>query len=213
MVSQRTKTQRAALYARVSTGQQDHALQLDALKRAAEHRDWDFDWYIDQASGAGVTLPERARLMADAQAGKIDVVAAWRFDRFARSTSDLLAALDTFNAIGVEFISLQEGIDTTTPTGRMVFTIIGALAEFEKNLIRERVVAGLQAAKKRGKVLGRPRVAVDIQRALQLRREGRSWRITAKTLGVKTTTLRRAIQVAGMAEKTVCQKPLSEGVV
>ncbi|MCP4604267.1 MAG: recombinase family protein [Proteobacteria bacterium] len=187
------KTIRAALYARVSTDHQDHALQLDTLRNAAEQRGWQVEEYIDQASGSGVKLPERERMMGDAQAGKIDIVATWRFDRFARSTRDLLDALDSFRSWGVEFVSLQEGIDTSTPMGRMVFTIIGAMAEFEKNLINERVKAGLQAAKKRGTVLGRPRVPVDVQRALRLRKEGRGWRTVARLLGVKPTTLRRAV--------------------
>lgn len=185
---------RAALYARVSTNKQEHALQLDALRQVAEQRSWKTKEFIDLASGSGAKLPKREKLMADARAGKIDIVVTWRFDRFARSTKDLLDALDSFRLWGVEFLSLQEGIDTSTPMGRMVFTIIGALAEFEKNLIRERVVAGLQATKKRGKVLGRPKVAVDVQRALRLRAEGRGWRTVAKILNVKPTTLRRAVE-------------------
>ena len=188
-----SKTTRAALYARVSTNHQDHALQLDALRQMAEQRGWTVTEYIDQASGSGAKLPARDVMMSDARSGKIDVVAAWRFDRFARSTKDLLNALDSFQSWGVQFVSLQEGIDTTTPMGRMVFTIIGALAEFEKNLIRERVVAGLQSAKKRGKVLGRPKVPIDIQEAIKLRESGHGWRTVAKLIGVKPTTLRRAV--------------------
>ncbi len=188
------KPTRAALYARVSTDEQKHDLQLDALRQVAEQRGWSVTEYIDQASGSGANLPERNRMMADAQAGKLDLVATWRFDRFARSTRDLLDALDSFQTWGIEFVSLQEGIDTSTPMGRMVFTIIGALAEFEKNLIRERVVAGLQARKKRGKALGRPRVAIDVQRAVRLRNEGKSWRRVARAIGVDQTTLRRAVK-------------------
>lgn len=188
------KPTRAALYARVSTGHQEHALQLDALRQAADQRGWSATEYVDQASGAGVKLPERERMMADARVGKIDVVATWRFDRFARSSRDLLDALDSFHSWNVEFISLQEGIDTSTPTGRVMFTIIGAMAEFERNLIRERVSAGLQAAKRRGKPLGRPRVAVDVRRARRLLGEGMSWRRVAKALGVDQSTLRRAVK-------------------
>jgi DNA invertase Pin-like site-specific DNA recombinase len=190
---------RAALYARVSTGHQDHQLQRDALLRVAEQRGWETTEYVDTASGSGVKLPERGRMMADAQAGKIDLVACWRFDRFARSTRDLLDALDSFRKWNVEFISLQEGIDTSTPTGRMMFTIIGALAEFEKALIRERVQAGVEAARRRGRVLGRPRRAVDVQRANRLRGEGRGWRSVARVLGVPASTLRRAV-AEGCAE-------------
>lgn len=190
---------RAALYARVSTGHQDHRLQLDALRRVAEQRGWEVVEYIDTASGSGAKLPERERLLADAQGGALDVVACWRFDRFARSTRDLLDALDRFRLWNVEFISLQEGIDTSTPTGRMMFTVIGALAEFEKALIRERVQAGVQAARRRGKVLGRPKRAVDLQRAIRLRGEGRGWRSVARVVGVPVSTLRRAV-AAGCAE-------------
>jgi len=186
---------RAALYSRVSMNKQEHALQLNALRQVAEQRGWKTKEYIDQGTGSGKKLLERDAMMADARAGKIDVVVTWRFDRFARSTRDLLDALDSFRLWGVEFVSLQEGIDATTPMGRMVFTVIGALAEFEKSLIRERVVAGLQAAKKRGKVLGRPRVAIDVQRAIRLRKEGRGWRTVAKILNVKPTTLRRAVKM------------------
>lgn len=186
-------TVRAAIYARVSTAHQDHALQLDALRQLAEQRGWSVTEYIDQASCSGKKLPQRDKMMADARTGKLDIVAVWRFDRFARSLKDLLDALDSFHQWNVEFISLQEGIDTSTSMGRMVFAIIGALAEFERNLIRERVVAGLETAKRRGKVLGRPRVALDVQRALRLREQGLSWRKVAKALGVDVTTLRRAV--------------------
>lgn len=195
------KLLRAGLYGRVSTGHQDHALQLDALRQVGEQRGWRVEEYIDTASGSGEKLPERTRMMSDAQAGKLDVVATWRFDRCARSTRDLLDALDSFRSWGVEFISLQEGIDTSTPMGRMVFTIIGAIAEFEKNLIRERVKAGLETARKRGKVLGRPKVAVDVERALRLREEGRGWRKVARILGVPASTLRRAVAAAQTDEE------------
>jgi len=180
------------LYLRVSTAGQDHQLQRDALLRVSEQRGWETTEYVDTASGSGVKLVERGRMMADAQAGKLDVVACWRFDRFARSTRDLLDALDSFRQWNVEFISLQEGIDTSTPTGRMMFTVIGALAEFEKSLIKERVVAGLETARRRGRTLGRPKVAVDVARAARLRGEGRGWRTVARILGVAPATLRRA---------------------
>jgi len=185
---------RAALYARVSTDDQKHDLQLDALRQAADQRGWSVTEYVDQASGAGVKLPEREQMMTDARAGKIDVVAVWRFDRFARSVKDLVDALETFRACRVEFVSLQDGADTTTPAGELLFHIIAGIAQFEKRLIRERVSAGLQAAKRRGKVLGRPKVPVDVPRALRLRDEGKSWRRVAKALGVDQSTLRRAVK-------------------
>ncbi len=183
-------TVRAAIYARVSTAHQDHALQLDALRQLAGQRGWAVTEYIDQASGSGRRLPRRDAMMADARTGKLDLVAVWRFDRFARSLKDLLDALDGFHQWHVEFLSLQEGIDTSTSMGRMVFAIIGALAEFEKNLIRERVVAGLDTAKRRGS----PKTPVDVRRALGLREQGLSWREIAKALGVDQSTLRRALR-------------------
>lgn len=187
---------RAALYARVSTDEQKHDLQLDALRQVAEQRGWETTEYVDQASGAGVKLPERNRMMADAQAGKLDVVAVWRFDRLGRSLKDLLEILDCFETWGVNLVSLQESIDTNTTMGRALYSLVGLFAEMERSFIRERIVAGLQAAKKRGKVLGRPRVAVDVTRAIRLHDGSRSWSQVSKVLGVKKSTLHRAVMKA-----------------
>ena len=112
-------------------------------------------------SGAKEKRPELSRLMADAHRRKFDAVIVWKFDRFARSVSHLLRALETFKALGIEFVSLTEGVDTSTPTGRMIFTVLGAVAELERSLIAERVRAGLRNAKAKGKRLGRPKKAVD----------------------------------------------------
>src|SRR5215468_3530445 len=125
--------------------------------------------------GAKDKRPELDRLMADAHRRHFDAVVVWKFDRFARSVSDLLRALETFNALGIAFVSLSEQIDTTTPTGRMVFTVLGAVAELERSLIAERVRAGLRNARAKGKHLGRPRVRVDAARIAALRAEGHSW--------------------------------------
>ncbi len=188
------KPTRAALYARVSTDEQKHDLQLDALRQAGVQQGWLVTEYVDKGSGSGAKLPERDRMMKDARGGKIDVVAVWRFDRFARSVKDLVEALDTFRVIEVQFVSLQDGADTTTPGGELLFHIMAGISQFEKRLIRERVMAGLAAAKKRGKVLGRPKVAVDVQRALRLHNEGKSWRRVARALSIDKTTLRRAMK-------------------
>src|SRR6202041_114645 len=117
--------------------------------------------YIDRGiSGSKDRRPELDRLMKDAHSRKFDVVIVWKFDRFARSVSHLLRALETFNALGIAFVSLSEQMDTTTPTGKMVFTVLGAVAELERSLIVERVKAGLRNARAKGKRLGRPRVSV-----------------------------------------------------
>lgn len=141
--------------------------------------------YVDEGvSGAKDSRPELNRLMTDAHRRKFDVVVVWKFDRFARSTSHLLRALETFNSLGIAFVSLSEQIDTTTPTGKMIFTVLGAVAELERSLIAERVRAGLRNARAKGKRLGRPRVAVDAAQIARLRASGLSWPAIARELGV-----------------------------
>lgn len=115
----------------------------------------------------------------------------WRFDRFARSVSHLLRALETFKSLGIEFVSLSEQVDTSTPTGKMVFTVLGAVAELERSLIVERVRAGLRNAKAKGKSLGRPRVVVDDARIAALRSQGLSWSKIGDQLGLGEGTVRR----------------------
>ena len=153
---------RAALYARVSTGAQDHA-QLDDLRRLAEQRGYVTAEYIDTATGSGArVLPERARLIADARDGRLDLVMVWRLDRLGRSTRDLLEVIENFGAWGVGVLSVKEALDTTTPAGKLVFTIFASIAEFERALIVERVRAGQEAARRRGRLPGRPRRHVDL---------------------------------------------------
>jgi DNA invertase Pin-like site-specific DNA recombinase len=149
--------------------------------------------YLDEGiSGAKDSRPELNRLMADASRRRFDVVAVWRFDRFARSVSHLLRALEQFNALGIAFVSLSEQIDTTTPTGKMIFTVLGAVAELERSLIAERVRAGLRNARAKGKRLGRPRVAVDAAQIAILRAQGRSWPQIAHNLGLSVGTVYQA---------------------
>src|ERR1035441_3391112 len=181
-------TTRMAIYARVSTTNhgQDVTLQTRELEQFAQARGWHLvDSYLDLGiSGSKDKRPELDRLMADAHKRRFDVVCVWRFDRFARSVSHLLRALETFNALGIAFVSLSEQMDTTTPTGKMVFTVLGAVAELERSLIVERVRAGLRNARAKGKTLGRPRVAVDADRVRLLRSQGASLRSIAASLGV-----------------------------
>jgi DNA invertase Pin-like site-specific DNA recombinase len=193
-----TNASRVAIYARVSTVNhgQDASLQTRELRQFSEARGWKMaNEYIDAGiSGAKDSRPELNRLMADAHKRKFDVVCVWKFDRFARSVSHLLRALETFQALGIEFVSLSEQLDTSTPTGKMVFTVLGAVAELERSLIAERVRAGLRNAKAKGKRLGRPRKLVDAAKIASLRAQGRSWRAIARQLGMSARSARRAGQ-------------------
>ena len=151
---------RAAIYARVSTANngQDPLVQTRDMKEYCPRRGWTVvDDYVDVGiSGTKEKRPELDRLMADAHKRRFDVVVVWRFDRFARSVSHLLRALETFQSLGIEFVSLSEQLDTSTPTGKMVFTVLGAVAELERSLIVERVRAGMRNARAKGKSIGRP---------------------------------------------------------
>jgi DNA invertase Pin-like site-specific DNA recombinase len=141
--------------------------------------------YVDEGiSGSKDNRPELNKLMADAHRRRFDALVVWRFDRFARSVSHLLRALETFKSLGVEFVSLSEQVDTSTPTGKMVFTVRGAVAELERSLIAERVKAGLRNARAKGKRLGRPRVVVDAAKVGVLRASGYSWREITAELGI-----------------------------
>ena len=194
---------RAALYARVSTiGRgQDPALQLDELRQVAEQRGWvlaEGCEYVDEGiSGSIDSRPELDRMMADARSGKLDLIAVFRFDRFARDTRHLLNALDELRCLGVDFISLREQVDTSTPMGNAMFTIIAAVAALERDIIRERVIAGVRRAQAAGKHCGRPRVEMDLRPALAMLREGRSLKETARILEVNRNTLRRRLREAG----------------
>ena len=185
---------RAAMYARVSTANngQDPRVQTRELGEFCQRRGWTFAEYVDIGiSGTKETRPALDRLMADAHKRRFDVVVVWRFDRFARSVSHLLRALETFQALGIEFVSLSEQLDTSTPAGKMVFTVLGAVAELERSLIVERVKAGLRNARAKGKKLGRPSKDVDAAMVARLRSQGASWRAIAKQLGVGVGTLYR----------------------
>jgi DNA invertase Pin-like site-specific DNA recombinase len=191
---------RAALYARVSTlNGQNPEIQLNELREYAERRGWEVvGEYVDSGiSGAKDSRPELNRLMADAHRRRFDVVCVWKFDRFARSVSHLLRALETFKALGVEFCSYSEQMDTSTPAGRMIFTVLGAVAELERSLIAERVRAGLRNAKANGKRLGRPTAQISMAQIEALMAEHLSVAGIAERLGTSTATIwRRAREVA-----------------
>src|SRR5579862_2657339 len=188
---------KAALYARVSTSNngQDPEVQLRELREYVQRRGWELAAdcvYVDIGiSGSKEKRPALDRLMSDAHRRKFDVVACWRFDRFARSVSHLLRALETFGSLGINFVSLSEAIDTATPAGKLVFTVLGAVAELERSLIVERVKAGLRNARAKGKRLGRPMKFVDRSKLATLRAQGRSWRKIARAVGCSARTARR----------------------
>jgi DNA invertase Pin-like site-specific DNA recombinase len=175
-----------AIYARVSTKNgQDPEMQLTELREYIRNRKWKIiGEYVDNGvPGASDSRPELNRLMADANRRRFDVVAVWKFDRFARSVSHLLRALESFRALGIEFVSLSENIDTSTPTGKMV---LASVSELERSLIGERVRAGLRNAKARGTRLGRPSLKVlTVTETQRLRKERRRSRISFKELAEK----------------------------
>lgn len=188
---------RAAIYARVSTTNhgQDVNMQLHELRQFADARGWQLvGEYVDAGiCGAKEKRPALDRLMADAHKRRFDVVTVWKFDRFARSVSHLLRALENFNALGISFVSLTEQMDTTTPTGKMIFTVLGAVAELERSLIAERVRAGLRNARAKGKRIGRPRAAVDAAWIARLRAQGRTVREIAAELGYSRSLVHKTL--------------------
>jgi DNA invertase Pin-like site-specific DNA recombinase len=206
-------TTKVAIYARVSTVNhgQDVSMQMRELRQFAEARGWTLTGkYTDAGvSGTQDSRPELNRLMADAHRRRFDVVCVWRFDRFARSVAHLLRALEAFRALGIEFVSFSEQMDTSTPAGKMVFTVLGAVAELERSLTVERVRAGLRNAKAKGKSLGRPRVVVDAARITALRSQGLSWSKIGEQLGLGEGTVRRA---AGASAKNPSKTPVATPV-
>jgi DNA invertase Pin-like site-specific DNA recombinase len=149
--------------------------------------------YVERGiSGAKEKRPELDRLWSDCRKRKIDTVVVYRYDRFARSLRQLVNGLEEFRALNIDFVSIHEGVDTSTPNGRLVFGIFASIAEFERELIRERVRSGLANAKAKGTRLGRPRVALDAAKVAALRASGRSWASVAAELGVGEGTVRRA---------------------
>ncbi len=181
---------RFALYARVSTADQDADLQLVELRRYAAARGWVIAAeFVDRGvSGAATSRPVLDQLWAAARRRNIDGVVVWRFDRFSRSVSDLVRSLEEFRALGIAFVSIHEQIDTSSPTGRVVFAVVAAMAEFEREILRERVRAGLARARERGVRLGRP-PRLDAPEVLRLRRDGMSVRAIARSVGAPASTV------------------------
>src|SRR5436309_9680276 len=153
---------KAAVYARVSTLDQEPENQLAELRRYVEARGWTLTEYVDRGvSGAKDRRPALDQMLADAKRRKFDVLVCWRLDRLGRNLRHLILLLDELHAVGIGFVTLGEGIDTTSPSGRLVLHVLGAIAEFERERLRERVLAGLQRARTQGVRLGRPRRRID----------------------------------------------------
>src|ERR1700726_1364219 len=186
---------RIGIYARVSTKDQSCELQIRDLRTYCTARGFELvREYVDVGqSGATDSRPELNKLMDDARKRQFDGILVWRFDRFARSTKHLLTALEEFRSLDIQFISYQENIDTNSALGQALFTIVSAVAQLERDLIRERVSAGIRNARANGKELGRPMRTVDPARIRQMRAQGQTLEQIATTLGVGYGTVRERL--------------------
>jgi DNA invertase Pin-like site-specific DNA recombinase len=181
---------RAALYARISTTGQSAENQLLALRAFAAARGWPAVEFVDQGvSGVKEKRPGLETLLAEVRARRVDVLICVKLDRLARSVHHLVAMMGEFQVLGVDLVVLDQAIDTTTPAGRLLFHVLAAIAEFERDLIRDRVLAGLRRARTQGIRIGRPKKLVDLRRAQALLDAGQSLRQVAKSLGIAASTL------------------------
>lgn len=188
---------KVAAYARVSTNNhhQDPEVQLKDIREHCQRKGWELSQvYVDKGiSGTKASRPELNRLMVDADMKKFDAVIVWKFDRFARSSTHLLNSLERFRSIGIEFVSLTEGIDTSTVVGKMVFTVLGAVAEMERSVTVERIKAGLRHAKAKGRIPGKKRRLLDLPAIRERISQGESLRKVAKTLRISPALLSRRL--------------------
>ncbi len=189
---------RVAVYVRVSTKDQSVDMQLNDLDRYSKERGLNiFKVYQDSGiSGTKEARPALSDLMNDARKCKFDVVLVWRFDRWARSTKHLVSSLYEFRNLGIDFISYQENIDTSSPLGEAIFTIISAMSKLERDIIAERVKGGLRKAKANGKQLGRPKNEIDTDKVIEYRKQNKSIRQIAKELGLSNNLVYRTLQNA-----------------
>jgi DNA invertase Pin-like site-specific DNA recombinase len=186
---------RAALYARVSThAGQNPDMQLAELREYCARRGWEVvGEYVDAGiSGARERRPELDQMLVICRRRQVEAVVVYRYDRFARSLRQLVNALEEFRTLGIEFVSIHEGVDTSTPNGRLVFGIFATIAEFERELIRERVRSGIAAARAQGKRIGRPRKPVDATKVAEMRSQGRSWAEISQEMKLGQGTVHRA---------------------
>ena len=185
------------IYARVSTDRQTVDMQIHELKEYIKRRGWNlYREFIDQGySGSDTKRPAFQDMMNEAKKRKFDVLLVWKLDRLSRSMKDLVMVLNELGGLGIDFVSYDNNLDTSTPTGKLVFHVIGAVAEFEKDIIKERVKAGLENAKRKGKKLGRPGVGDSvIEEAKVLRGEGKSFRTIGKQLGISEGVVRQRLK-------------------
>jgi DNA invertase Pin-like site-specific DNA recombinase len=198
---------RVAVYARVSTTNhgQDVTMQTRELAEYCDRRGWKIsNEYVDSGiSGSKERRPRLDALMADARRRRFDAVLVYRYDRFARSLRHLVNALEEFRSLGVDFVSLHEGVDTSTANGRLIFGIFASIAEFERELIRDRVRSGLRNAVARGKTLGRPKRTLDAARIARLRSEGRGWKAIARELDCGVGTVLRVAREGSQCGSTI----------
>jgi DNA invertase Pin-like site-specific DNA recombinase len=203
-----------AIYSRVSTTGQTAENQLLALRAFANARGWTVTEFIDSGvSGAKDKRPALDALLGAVRARKVDVVACVKLDRLARSVHHLVAMVRDLEVLCVDLIVLDQAIDTTTPSGRLLFHVLAAISEFERDLIRDRVLAGLKRARAEGTKLGRPRTPVDIGRVVSMRAEGKSIRAVARALGIAPMSVSRALAdlAAGRASAST-KTPTAEPV-
>jgi DNA invertase Pin-like site-specific DNA recombinase len=188
---------RVSIYVRVSTKDQSVEMQTNDLERYSKERGFNvFKIYKDNGvSGTKELRPALNSLMDDANKRKFDVVLVWRFDRFARSTKHLISALYEFRNLGIDFISYQENIDTSSPLGQAIFTIISAMATLERDIIAERVRGGLRKAKANGKKLGRPKNEVDTDKVIEYRKQNKSIRQIANELNLSKGAVQRTLEM------------------
>ena len=189
---------RAFLYARVSTAdkEQDPEVQLREMREFSQRRGWTPTEFSDKMSGTKSQRPQFQEMLRQVRQRKCDVVVVYRFSRFARSTRDLLNWLEEFKSLGVQFVSLHEAIDTSTPIGALLFKIIAAIAEFEVDIIRENVRAGLAHARSKGQSLGRPRRIADSLKITTMRESGRQWDAIATECAISVSTAKRIARSA-----------------
>ena len=192
------KKKTAAIYARVSTDKQKAEMQVVELKNYVKRRGLNLgQTYIDQGyTGGNMQRPAFGQMMDDAHKRAFDVLIVWKLDRLSRSLKDLITTLETLGSLGIDFISYDNSLDTSTPTGKLVFHVVGSVAEFERDIIRERVRAGLANAKRNGKHLGRPSILAKVSPKIYILKEkGLSNRMIANRVGVGEATVRRALKL------------------
>ncbi len=191
------KKKSVAIYARMSTSRQKVDLQLEELKKLIRRSGWKlYKVYVDEGfSGKDTKRPAFNKMMEAAMKREFEILAVWKFDRLSRSLKDLVTTLEELDSLGIDFVSHENHLDTSTPSGKLVFQVIAAVAEFERDIIVERVKAGMENAKRKGKHVGRPRIPNHVvEKARKLRKEGKSWREIGSALGADSSGVRKRLK-------------------